>query len=70
MAESNRMNTFDFSLADKLACVEREYRLRKEFYPRWVQIHRMTQHKADKELELMASIAEDYRKLAGQDLLL
>jgi hypothetical protein len=64
------IHAFDFSLADKLACIEREYRLRKECYPRWVQMHRMTQHKADKELALMASIAEDYRKLAGQDLLL
>ena len=70
MAEIHTAIAFDFSLADTLACVERAYRLRKEFFPRWVQIHRMTQQKADKELALMASIAEDYRKLAGQDLLL
>jgi hypothetical protein len=49
--------------ADKLRCVERELRLRRRNFPIWVKTGRMQQVQADREIELMAAIVEDYRKL-------
>ena len=48
---------------DKLRCAERELRLRRRNYPIWVKAGRMQQVQADREIELMAAIVEDYRKL-------
>jgi len=47
--------------AAKLACVEREIKMRERVYPRWVAAGKMSQEKADLELEVMRAIAEDYR---------
>ena len=49
--------------ADKLRCAERELRLRRRNYPIWVKTGRMQQVQADREIELMAAIVEDLRKL-------
>jgi hypothetical protein len=52
---------FPITKADKLACIEREIKMRETVYPRWVTESRMSQTKADRELEVMRAIAEDYR---------
>lgn len=43
--------------ADLLACAEREVSMRKRVYPRWVEIGRLTQAKADHEIACMQAIA-------------
>jgi hypothetical protein len=52
---------------DKLKCVERELALRRKVYPRWISEGRMTHRDARYELDVMAEIAEDYRKLAEDE---
>ena len=47
--------------AAKLACIQREIKMRERVYPRWVASGKMSQEKADLELEVMRAIAEDYR---------
>lgn len=44
-----------------IRCAERELALRRNVYPRWVGAKRMTQFRADEEIELMAAIV-DYLK--------
>jgi hypothetical protein len=44
------------TLAEQLACIERELALRLRVYPRWVAAGRMTQAKADREIELMKAV--------------
>jgi len=47
--------------AAKLACIQREIKMRERVYPRWVASGKMSQEKADLELEVMRAIAEDYK---------
>ena len=47
--------------AAKLACIQREIKMRERVYPRWVASGTMSQEKADLELEVMRAIAEDYK---------
>lgn len=56
--------------ATKLACVEREIKMRKRVYPRWVSEGRMSQAKADDEIKTMEAIADDYRKASEKDRLI
>lgn len=54
----------------KLEAIEREVKMRRRVYPRWVADGRMTKRKADEELAIMQAIAEDYRaKAEGARLL-
>jgi hypothetical protein len=46
------------TMADRLACVDRELALRRRVYPRWVAAGRMTQAKADREIELMQAVRD------------
>lgn len=52
----------DITLADKLSCVRRELRLRRELYPGFVQRERMTQAQADFQLACMEAIVFDYEE--------
>lgn len=56
--------------SDKLACAEREVKMRKRVYPRWVENGRMTEQQAAREIALMEAIAEDYRKIVGGERLI
>lgn len=47
-----------FTIAEQIACVEREIRMRESVYPRWVQAKRMSQSKADIELGCMRAVLE------------
>jgi hypothetical protein len=48
----------------KLRCLERELKLRRKCYPRWVASGQMTAEQAAYEEFTMAAIADDYRRLA------
>lgn len=52
---------------DKLACALRELRLRQEVYPRLINRGKLTQEKADREIELMRLIAVDYQEKVNVD---
>lgn len=54
----------------KLKCVERELKLRRQVYPNRVETHRMTQEKADYEIMMMEAIIADYRALAEKERLI
>jgi hypothetical protein len=56
--------------ADKLACAERELKMRKRVYPRWVEEGRMSLGKSEHEIAAMEAIAADYRAIAEKDRLL
>jgi hypothetical protein len=55
---------------DKLRCVERELRMRKKVYPRWIAEGRMTQQQAEHEIDCMAAIAADYDKIVHGERLI
>jgi len=42
--------------SDLLACLDREIRLRKRVYPRWVQLGRMSKGKAADEIAGMEAV--------------
>lgn len=50
-----------YSDEEKLKCIEREIKMRRRVYPRWVEAGKMTALQADREISVMESIADDYR---------
>jgi len=44
----------------KRAAIEREIKMRKRVYPRWVSDGKMSQAKADEEIAIMQAILADY----------
>lgn len=52
---------------EKANCATREVRNRKWVYSRLVAEGRMTGDRADREIEIMEAIAEDYRRLADAE---
>jgi hypothetical protein len=56
--------------ADKLACAERELKLRQRVYERWVDAGKMSAGKAEHEIECMKEIVKDYVALAQKERLL
>jgi len=46
------------ALADQIACVRREIALRRAVYPRWIEVGRITQTKADYEVACMTAVLE------------
>lgn len=50
----------DISRDEKRSCAERELKMRKRLYPRWVAAGKMTQAWADREILVMTAIMEDY----------
>lgn len=57
-------------LAEQIACVEREIRMRSRVYPRFVAGGRMTQHKADAELAAMRAVLVTLQAAEAQERLL
>lgn len=51
----------EFTDLEKLAALERELRMRRRVYPRWVSIGKMRAEDATRELMIMEAIAIDYR---------
>lgn len=56
--------------ADKLACAERELKMRKSVYPRWVENGKLSAGKAAHEIAAMEAIVADYEAAAEKDRLL
>lgn len=56
--------------ADKLACAERELKMRKRVYPRWIEDGRMSAGKAAHEIAAMEAIAADYKAQSEKDRLI
>lgn len=50
----------------KLACLQRELKMRRKVYPRWVKDRKMAQAQADAEIAIMTAIVEDYRMIVDQ----
>lgn len=55
---------------DKLACVQRELKLRERVYPRRISLGKMTQQLADRETRTMRAIVADYEKRAAGERLI
>lgn len=51
------------SIATQLACVERELKMRRNAYPKWVTEGRMLQGAADHEIECMEALVMTLTKL-------
>ena len=49
------------TLDEQIACVEREIAMRERVYPGWVRAGRMTQQKADREIETMRAVLATVR---------
>jgi hypothetical protein len=49
------------SLKQQIKCVEREIAMRKQVYPRWVNINKLSQQKADEELAAMEAVERSLR---------
>lgn len=43
-------------LTMQIACIERELRMRRRVYPRWVEAGRITQAKAEWEIDAMEGV--------------
>lgn len=54
---------FPITLAEEIAAVEREVKLRKRVYPRYVHTRRMTQEKADKEIFAMEAVLRRLKEI-------
>ena len=54
------------TLHDMAACAEREVRMRRRVYPRWVESGRMTAAQAEREIALMDAIAAKLREEADR----
>lgn len=46
---------------DKLHEIERELRMRRRVFPRWVADNRMSKEAADRRMKVLEDIAADYR---------
>jgi hypothetical protein len=54
----------------QVRCIEREIAMRERVYPRWVESKRMTQGKADEEMEAMRAVLATLQTIAeGQRLI-
>jgi len=52
-----------YDLRDQLRCVTREIRMRKYVYPGWIKSGRMSQWKADQEIECMEAVRDTLMNL-------
>lgn len=54
----------NITVKDKLTCVVRELGYRRRVYPRMIDSDKMSQGQADREIAVMESIVDDYRRSA------
>lgn len=58
----------EITTQEKYKEVERELKMRKNVFPRWVLQGRIKQEVADKRIQIMEEILKDYeQKLKGED---
>jgi hypothetical protein len=56
--------------ADKLACAERELKMRRHVYPRWIEAGKISAGKAAHEIAAMEAIVADYKTQAEKERLI
>lgn len=54
----------------QIECVRREIAMRRRVYPRWVHQARMSQEKADHEIDAMEAVLETLREIAAKERLI
>jgi len=57
----NPVAAFPVTDEEKMKCAEREAKLRKHVYPRWIMAGRINKASAAHEIRCMEAIAADYR---------
>ena len=62
---SDKFTAQDFTQQELAACAEREVKMRKRAYPRYVSLKRMSAEQAEREVAMMAAIAARLRAEAG-----
>lgn len=60
----------DFTARDKYQAIVRELKYRRHVYPRLIARGQMSQATADRELELMMAIGQDYERELEKERLL
>jgi hypothetical protein len=56
---------FGPATAEKLECVRREVLKRRQVYPRLIEQKKMSQERADREIQVMDAIVDDYVRAAA-----
>lgn len=51
------------TLDDQIDCVKREIGMRERVYPKWVQLRRLSQEQADRELGRMRAVLNTLQNL-------
>lgn len=54
-----------YSIEEQIACVKREIGMRERLYPRWVVMRKMSQAKADEELDAMKAALGTLERISG-----
>lgn len=60
----------DYTAAEKLEELERELKMRRRVYPRWIAERRMTAALMNRRIGILEAIAADYREQAKAERLL
>lgn len=50
------LDLFPITIEDEIAELERETKLRRRVYPRWVFVGKLTQEKADRQIAIVESV--------------
>jgi hypothetical protein len=58
---------YSISMADKIACVEREIKLRMKVFGRLVSTGAIREEKAEREIAIMQAIMQDYLQKASDE---
>jgi hypothetical protein len=60
----------EYPASELQECAERELRMRRNVYPRWIAEGKMTREKAEREIDRMEAIARHFATLAEKERLL
>ena len=55
------------SIAEQIASVEREIRMRERVYPRWVEQRRMMKKTAEHEIACMRAVLATLQRIAAEE---
>ena len=65
---SSPSDLFPITSEDEIVDLEREIKLRKRVYPRWVVAGRFTQEKADRQIALLESLLARVKTIGAKNL--
>lgn len=54
-------------IPEQLKEIRREIAVRERVYPRWIAANRITQHEADRKLEILRAVAETLLALSRKE---